>query len=258
MKKYLRPLFNSFLGVALRNLIGFRPPLYLLENKKTYLASDLFFWRTDQGYSTIFKASDILKKFYDEESDLFLFFFDKQGREIFSKTLHFNNGIAELTIDTRLIGMEGLGTFCAFNILKNKSDKQIKATNRCYVGYGKKGSFSMAHGNLLALYTNKLLSLRSSEPDSIKPAISSKKGKYKYYLQKSNGEIFDNSLIFVNPLDRDISVSVSGNNVQIGSRCCEAIEVNKYDEIIVIESDFIFPRPIVFSENGDFIDVHHG
>ena len=258
MKRYLRPLYNSFFGVALRNLVGFRPPIYRLENEKSYLASDLFVWRTDRGYSTIFKASDILKKFYGEDSALLLFFFDQHGREIFSKTLHFNNGIAELTIDTGFIGMEGLGTFCAFNILINLSDKQIKATNRCYVGYGKKGSLSMVHGNLLALYTNKFLSLGSSDPVSIKPAISSKKGKYKYYLQKSNRDFFDNSLIFVNPLGRDIRVSVSGNTSQIGSRCCEVIKVNKCDEIIVIESDFIFPRPLVFSENGDFVDVHHG
>ena len=58
--------------MALRNFFGFRPPVVLLDNKKSFLASDLFFWRTDQGYSTIFKASDILKKFYDEESALFL------------------------------------------------------------------------------------------------------------------------------------------------------------------------------------------
>ena len=62
----------------------------------------------------------------------------------------------------------------------------------------------------------------------------------------------------MNPLARDICVSVSGNSFQIGSRCCEAVQLNKYDEMIVIESDFIFPRPLVFSERGDFVDVHHG
>ena len=219
------------------------------------MASDLFVWRTDQAYSTIFKASDILKKFYDEDSSLLLFFFDQHGREIFSKTLRFNDGIAELTIDMALTGTEGLGTFCAFNILLNPSSKQIKATNRCYVGYGKKGSFSMVHGNLIALYTNKLSSFGLSD---IKPAVSPVKGKYKYYLQKSNLEFFENSLVFTNPLDRDITVSIDGNTFQIGSRCCEAVQINKDDETIVIESDFIFPRPLVFSESGDFVDVHHG
>ena len=208
------------MGIALRNLVGFRPPISLLENEKSYLASDLFVWRTDQGYSTIFRASDILKKFYNEDSALLLFFFDRYGREIFSKTLHFNNGIAEMTIDAGLMETESLGTFCAFNILTNHSDKKIKATNRCYVGYGRKGSFSMVHGNLIALYTNKLLSFKSSDLGSVNPAVSSRKGKYKYYLQKPNSKFFNNSLIFVNPLDRNISVSVSGNTFQIGSRCC--------------------------------------
>ena len=154
-----------------------------------------------------------------------------------------------------LTGTEGLGTFCAFNILLNPSDKQIKATNRCYVGYGKKGSFSMVHGNLIALYTNKLSNLGLSD---IKPAVSPVKGKYKYYLQKSNFEFFDNSLVFTNPLDRDITVSISDDTFQIGSRCCETKQIHKANETIVIESDFIFPRPLVFSESGDFVDVHHG
>ena len=200
--------------MALRNLFGFRPPVVLLENKKSFFASDLFFWRTDQGYSTIFKASDILKKFYDEESALLFIFFDQNGRELFRKTLQFNDGIAELTINTGFIGQEAMGTFCAFNTLMRPTKKKIKATNRCYVGYGKKGSFSMVHGNLLALYTSKFKDFRLSDI-SIKPAVSSKKGNYKYYLQKSNFEFFHNSLIFVNPLDRDITVSVSGNT-QIG------------------------------------------
>ena len=178
--------------------------------------------------------------------------------KFFSKTLHFNNGITELTIDAGFIGAEGLGTFCAFNVLTNQSDKQIKATNRCYIGYGKNDSFSMVHGNLLALYTSKFLFLKPSDPASIKPAISPKKGKYKYYLQKSNRDFFDNSLIFVNPLDRDISVTVAGTAFQIGSKCCEVMKVEKSNEVIAIESDFIFPRPIVFSERDDFVDVHHG
>jgi hypothetical protein len=258
MKRYLRPLYSSSLGVALRNLVGFRPPLFLLENEKSYLASDLFVWRTDRGYSTIFKASDTLKKFYGEDSALLLFFFDQHGREIFSKTLHFNNGIAELTVDAGLMETESLGTFCAFNILINQSDKQIKATNRCYVGYGKRGSFSMVHGNLIALYTSEFLGFKSIDTVSINPAVSSRKGKYKYYLQKPNSKFFKNRLIFANPLDRDIRVSVSGNTFHLGSRCCKAIKVSKDEELTVIESDFIFPRPLVFSENKDFVDVHHG
>ena len=87
------------------------------------MASDLFVWRTDRGYSTIFKASDILKKFYGEDLNFFAFFFDHQGHKILSKALDFNNGMAELTIDKDLIGAEGLGTFCAFNTLINPSDK---------------------------------------------------------------------------------------------------------------------------------------
>ena len=117
-------------------------------------------------------------------------FFDQNGRELFRKTLQFNDGIAELTINTGFIGQEAMGTFCAFNTLMRPTEKEIKSTNRCYVGYGKKGSFSMVHGNLLALYTNKFKDLRSSDMVSINPAVSSKKGKYEYYLQKSNFDFF--------------------------------------------------------------------
>ena len=257
MKKYLKLIYNSFLGIALRNIVGFRPPKYILENKTSYSASDLFVWRTDNGYSTIFKASNILKKFYGEDSSLLFFFFDQQGREIFSKTLNFHGNIAELTIDSDFVGREGLGTFCAFNILKSPSEIQVKATNRCYVGYGKRGAYSMVHGNLIALYTTKLTKLTFDSPVSMKPAMSSRKGAYKYYIQKPNQNFFSNSLVFANPLERYISVSVSGKTFKLGSKCCEVIHVDNDDETIVIESDFIFPRPLVFSETGDFVDVHH-
>lgn len=258
MKKYLKPLYNSSLGVSIRNFIGFRPPKYQFKKESSYLLSDLFVWRTDQGFSTIFKASDIIKKFYGEESCLVLIFFDQNGDEIFQKTLQFNQGLTEIVIDSDFMGTESIGTFCALNTLLNATEIDIRATNRCYIGYGKNGSFSMVHGNLLALYTKKLVYV--SEPASIplKPAISSRKGKYNYYLQKSNWDFFENNLIFTNPLERDVNITICGTTYQVRPKCCKIISVNKNEEIIRIESDFIFPRPLVFSERDQYVDVHHG
>ena len=258
MKKYLKPLYNSSLGVYVRNFIGFRPPKYHFQKESSFLLSYLFVWRTDQGFTTIFKASDIIKKFYGEESCLVLAFFDQNGNEIFQKTLQFKQGLAEIIIDSDFIGTESIGTFCALNTLLNDTDIDIKATNRCYVGYGKNGSFSMVHGNLLALYTKKLVYVSKRASIPLKPAISSRKGKYKYYLQKSNWDFFENNLIFTNPLDRDINVTICDTTYQIRSKCCKIFSVDKNKEIIEVESDFIFPRPLIFSECNQYIDVHHG
>lgn len=258
MKRYLKPLYNSRLGVSARNIIGFRPPKYNLNNEQSYLASDLFFWRTDQGFSTTFKASDIIKKFYDQGSCIELIFFNQHGTELFKKTLQFNNDIVEITIDRDLMGTEAVGTFCALNKLMEPPRDEIKATNRCYVGYGKNGSYSMVHGNLKALYTTQLSYQSAPHAIQLKPAISAKKGSYTYYLQKSNTDFFKNNLIFTNPLDRNINITIFNETYRIGAKCCKIITPGKNKEVIEIQSDFIFPRPLVFSENGSFIDVHHG
>ena len=51
---------NSKLIKNLRNLVGIRPALTIIDsNKKNLSTSDAFFWRTDNNFKTIFQFTDI-------------------------------------------------------------------------------------------------------------------------------------------------------------------------------------------------------
>ena len=66
------------------------------------------------------------------------------------------------------------------------------------------------------------------------------------------------SLIFTNPLERSIQVIVEGKKYLISSKACIRVSVLSNKELVVIKSDFIWPRPLIWSEKKGFIDVHHG
>ena len=257
LKKFLRPLANSKIGLFLREKSGFRPPVFLFGNETSFISSDLFFWRTDNGYSTIFKASDILSKYYDVESSLTLIFYDSDGSFLLQKTVEFHYNFATLTITSTLLAKEGMGTFIALNIPREPLRSAVQVTNRCYVGYGKDGSHSMVHGNFTAIKAKPNAENFNPFRD-IKPAISSQKGDFLYYLQKPNYSFLKISLVFANPLDRKIVININKKRYELNRRSCILVLVPKSDESILIESDFIWPRPLVFCEKGTFIDVHHG
>ena len=65
MKSYIKKIANSNLGVLLRNSLNFKP-VYIKHYQDNYptTVSDAFLWRTDNGYKTKFKYSDILGLFY--------------------------------------------------------------------------------------------------------------------------------------------------------------------------------------------------
>lgn len=260
MKKFLKQVFNSNLGITVRNLVNFRPPQFLHSYTEQYLASDLFVWRTDNNYETIFKGSNILKKYYGLRSGLKIIFYNASGSLIKEIDIDFPEiGTFTLLINKELLGLENIGTFCVFNYPKDKTHKKLSVTNKCYVGYGKAGSFSMFHGNMVALM------LRQDVPscamaNSLFPSISSRTGTYEYKIQKNFDSLATVTLVFSNPLRREVNYSVNNKKNMIKPLGCSLFLVDdcKVNGVITIKSDFIFPRPIVICENENYIDCHHG
>ena len=68
MKSLVKKLSNTNIGILLRNSLKLKP-VYLKNFEKNYpiSVSDSFLWRTDNGYKTKFKYSDILRLFYNKE-----------------------------------------------------------------------------------------------------------------------------------------------------------------------------------------------
>tara|TARA_B100000925_G_scaffold285583_1_gene262092 strand:- start:1219 stop:2001 length:783 start_codon:yes stop_codon:yes gene_type:complete len=260
MKKFLKQVFHSNLGITVRNLVNFRPPQFLHAYEDQYLASDLFVWRTDDDYETIFKGSNILKKYYGLKSYLKIIFYNESGSLIKEMDIDFPDiGTLTLLINEELLGVKSTGTFCVFNYPKDKTQKKLSVTNKCYVGYGKGGSYSMFHGNMVAL------SLKQDTPssemaNSLSPTVSSRSGTYEYIIQKKFDSKSVVTLVFSNPLSREVNFSVNGQRNIIKPKGCILFLVDneKVDGIIKIKSDFIFPRPIVICEDENYIDCHHG
>jgi len=262
MKKYLRPLYTSKVGVAFRNFLNIRPPVFTYEHQAAYLSSDLFIWRTDCGFTTVFKASDILKKYYEIDSYLKLVIYDSAGNHIGTHDIEFYEGTLTFLIDKKTVGREGHGTFCAINLpaRRNLNPPTFNVINRCYVGYGVNGSYSMVHGNLVGVWVDPKI-----PPDEIQynltPAANSKRGKYTYMIQDSFSHSIELSLMFSNPLKRHIKLKVNGQTHTI-EPMGSLIQVNGhlYDRngVVTIQSDFIFPRPLIIVKDGIFIDCHHG
>lgn len=260
MRKFIRDVFHSKMGRAVRDQIDFRPTTFLYDYEEEYLASDLFVWRTDNGFKTIFNSSDILKKYYNISSTLKFVFFNNDGQFIKELQGDFDkSGMNSLLIDKQLMGTEGFGTFFVINAPNERGTQKLNVTNRCYIGYGKGDKFSMVHGNIVALMLN------PSECDkpphlSVKSAITPRKGNFTYVLQEKFDPDNSNTLCFTNPLDRTITISLNGGVTHlIKSKGCLFIELSKEQTsgVIEVKSDFYWPRPSVMVERNGFLDCHH-
>ena len=106
-------LLKNRLIYKIRNLTGFKPSLFNINNSHLNTSvSDGFFWRTDNGFKTIFRFMDIMYLFYEIHSSIEIVFFDKNNNLIknLTKKIDLNN---ELKIDAKFLGTEDYGTFYA-------------------------------------------------------------------------------------------------------------------------------------------------
>lgn len=259
MKKYILRIWHTKLARLVRNYIGFKPDYYrwgaFLRN---HLASDLFVWRTDNNLVTIFRGSDILNKYYGLESYLKIFFYDCDGNYLNEVTSGFEDGFAEILMTKNSLGYEGIGTFCVLNMPKNATNEKLSVINRCYVGYGKGDNFSMVHGNIISVMTPSQ-KLETMNKRRLVSAVYDINRQTQYFIQKNFSSSARHSLMFVNPRDSDISVTANGKSVKIPSRGCRSVIPDIDDTgLVSIKSNFFSPRPLVMTESGQWIDVHHG
>ena len=83
MKSLVKKLANTNIGILLRNNLNFKPvSLKLFEKDYPTSVSDAFLWRTDNGYKTKFKYSDILNLFYKIKNSWVEFHFYSKNNEL--------------------------------------------------------------------------------------------------------------------------------------------------------------------------------
>ena len=263
--KILKKLFNSNFLIIVRNTLKIAPiNIYFKQatiNNHISTVSDCFLWRTDSGFETKFKFSDLLKLFYNmDNSFVELHFYSRQNRlikVIEFKNLNYSN---EITISKEFLnGIEDYGVFYIYHYIHPKNNTNFKIdnsndilSNRCYLGYSKNNNLhSFVHGNVYAKFTkiypnNKILS------DIIKTSFFKNNT---YVIQKYFDNFDKNELAFSNPTSKTLRFNLEGKDYKLDSGCSIIVSINS--KIIKIKSNCMYLRPSVFSYRGDYIDVHH-
>jgi hypothetical protein len=253
----LKKIFNSKYILRIRNLTGIKPISINLSNlKENYSISDGFMWRTDNGFRTIFKFSDLIKIFFnDHSSSIEILFYDKNNqfiKKITKSDLEFSNII---NIDEKF--MNNLKDYGLFYIY-HKTNKIIKSSirNACYTGYSYKDNLeSFVHGNFPITFKKFNSSEDFNRPNEIITSFLFKKKKYKiqkYFQNLTKCEIF-----IQNPTIKKIKFSVNNFNYELNELCGSVIDISNFNEVEII-SHCSFLRPIIFNYKNDYIDVHHG
>ncbi len=257
MKLLVKKIFNTRIIVFFRNLINFRPLRVSLNEINTPKSiSDSFCWRTDQGFKTIFKYSDILGLFYGiKDSTVFLSFYNKKNiliKKLEIKDLNYSN---TLEINSKLLGgIEDYGVFYIFHKTNSEINKETIISNRCYVGYSKNNNlYSFVHGNTYAKSDNIELHNKLKSHDIIKTSLN----RQKYKIQNYFKDFTKTELFFANPTENSIDINIDNKKYYLEKRESLILEVSNLSSII-FNSNCLYLRPIIFNYKDNYFDVYHG
>ena len=257
MKLLVKKLANTNIGILLRNSFNFKPvSLKLFEKNYPVSVSDAFLWRTDNGYKTKFKYSDILNLFYKIKNSWVEFHFYSKNNELIKiekvNNLNLSN---ELEINPKYLNnLEDYGTFYIYHFSENTNNLNNKdiISNRCYLGYSQNNNlYSFVHGNILGKFTS-IFSKENILTDMVKTSLFQ---NHTYTIQKYFDNFDKNELFFTNPTSKTINFSIENKNIELKPNCVLLIEIK--DSIISIKSNCLFFRPTIFSYKGKYFDVHH-
>lgn len=257
MKLLVKRLAKTSIGILLRNSFNFRP-VHLKTYEKNYpvSVSDSFLWRTDNGYKTKFKYSDILNLFYKvKNSWVELHFYSKNNELIKIEKINSLNLSNEFEITSKYLNnLKDYGTFFIYHFSENTSNLNNKniISNRCYLGYSQNNSlYSVVHGNTLGKFTS-IFSNKRISTDIVKTSLFQ---NHTYTIQKYFDDFDKNELFFINPTSKTIKFKIDNKYFKLKSNNTLLVEIKS--NLISIKSNCLFLRPTVFSYKGKYLDVHH-
>ena len=257
MKSLVKKLANTDIGILLRNSLNFKP-VSLKHFKKDYpiSVSDAFLWRTDNGYKTKFKYSDILNLFYKiKKSWVEFHFYSKNNELIKIEKVNDLNLSNELEISSKYLNnLEDYGTFYIYHFSENTNDLNNTdiISNRCYLGYSQNNNlYSFAHGNTLGKFTS-IYSNKTFLTDIVKTSLFQ---NHTYTIQKYFDGFDKNELFFTNPTSKGIKFTIDNKDYELKSQ--HSLLVETITPIISIKSNCLYLRPTIFSYKGKYLDVHH-
>ena len=258
MKLLIKKFANTNLGVKIRNLLSIRPVHMSIQGiKKSSSVSDAFCWRTDKGYTTTFKYSDLLDLFYKKNNSFVEIHFYSKKNELLKKlkfeNLDYSN---ELLINANLLdGLEDYGVFYIYHILDEKIDENFIISNRCYLGFSKNNNLnSVVHGNTLAKFQNLNGEKKNTDIDIVKTTLFSNEI---YRIQNYFKNFSKSELFFANPTAKTVRFSIDEKKYILKPRYSLIIDTTK-KQSINIKSNCLLLRPTIFNYKNNYLDVYHG
>ena len=255
MKSLIRKIISSKLSTALKNNLNYQTVPFNLTKVKYSSVSDVFLWRTDNGFSTIFKYTDILKLFFKiDESYVEIVFYNKENVQIKKITINEMNYSNELLINAEFLDHTyDYGTFYIYHFTNKKIDNENILSNRCYLGFSRENNFySFMHGNTYAKF-KKIDDSMTEDIDIIDKTIFKNKI---YKIQKFFGGFDKHELFFANPTSKTLNFSIDKKEFTLKERSLIMIKIIDKEQI-EIKSNCLFLRPTVFSYSNNYFDVHH-
>ena len=142
MKSLINRILSNDKITTLRNSLKLKPVQINKYSSLNISISDAFLFRTDQDFLTYFRFSDILNTFYSvKNSKVELIFFDNHNNFIKKLNLDKIHKLNEICIDKEFMNnMEIYGHFYIFHDHKQVGLDNLLLSNRCYLGFSKKGS----------------------------------------------------------------------------------------------------------------------
>ncbi|MBT6170246.1 MAG: hypothetical protein HOH98_05805 [Flavobacteriaceae bacterium] len=254
MKSLIKRLITSIIFFLTRvNLIRNKNNVQWKSlNGSNVSISDSFLWRTDNDFSTVFKFTDILNVFYEIDNSLIeIEIYCKNSKLLKKIEFEAKSCQNEFEIDKESIGYEGFGYFNIYHLTKSDRNKKISILNRCYIGFKRKGSVSMVHGN--SIVKGKQLANKKIQTNFVNSSIFINKT---YKIQNNFSEFDMVELLFVNPINRTIKLKYNGEHISINGHCVKKIKINTIN-FIEVKSNCNFLRPTVFTYKNRFFDVFH-
>ena len=256
MKLLINKIKLSNLVIFLRNSFKFRSVAMTVSNINNATSiSDAFCWRTDKGFRTIFKYSDILNILYNKKNSYVEFYFYSKDN-ILLKKLKFNNlnYSNELIIDKNFLnGLEDYGVFYVYHKVNDETKENFIISNRCYLGFSKNNNLdSFVHGNTIAKYMS--LNSNKQKTDLVKMSLFK---NFIYRVQSNMSHCDDVEFFFANPTSKKIKLELNKKKYKINPGNSLIINLDDYIGN-TIKSNCAFLRPVVFNYKGKFIDVYHG
>ena len=257
MKLLVKKLANTNIGILLRNTLKFKSiGMKLFENDYPTCVSDAFLWRTDNGYKTKFKYSDILNLFYKIKNSWVEFHFYSKNNELLKIEKVNNLGLSnELEISSKYLNnLEDYGTFYIYHFSENSNDLSNKdiISNRCYLGYSQNNNLhSFVHGNTLGKFTS-IYTNKTFLTDIVKTSLFQ---NHTYTIQKYFNDFDKNELFFTYPTSKNIKFKIDDKDYKLKPNYSLLVETKT--PIISIKSNCLHLRPTIFSYKEKYLDVHH-